>query len=135
MSNSIGKHCSHNASTIRHLKEHEKSVHDRVQYPFKHCSYKPITNGSLAKHHKEVHVWIKYLCKHCSYKATLKGSLKERQKSLYEVNLNMKETNILANSKAFKQLKTDILELLILIIKEILRQIDYMEDSSSLYRQ
>ena len=79
-------HCSYKTSTIRHLKEHKKSVHDRVQYPFKHCSYKPITKGSLAKHYKEVHKGLKYHCKYCIYKATWKGSIKENQKSVYEGN-------------------------------------------------
>ena len=46
----------------------------------------------------------------------------------------MKETNTLANIEALKRLKRDILELLIVIIKEILRRI-YQSPKGSTWRK
>ena len=111
------KHCSYKASTIRHLKIHEKSVHYRNQYPCKHCSYKQILKGPLTKHKREVHVWLKYHCKYCSCKANCKGSLKEHEKSVYEGNkYPCKQCSYQATQKRH-------LKILIVIIKEFPRQI------------
>lgn len=78
--------CNVQLSTYASLKNHKKTIHDKLK-PFK-CTECP--KAFSAKHtlefHKNTHSGLKpFQCKHCSFKASDRSSISKHQKKLHAV--------------------------------------------------
>ena len=62
--------CDYKASYASHIRQHIKSIHERVKYPCEQCNYRATDQSGLRKHIKSIHEGLKYPCPYqCNFRA------------------------------------------------------------------
>ena len=76
--------CNYEAKFPHHLRQHIKSIHERIKYPCDQCNFKATDPSYLRRHIKSIHERVKYPCIQCNYKATVPSALSQHVKSIHE---------------------------------------------------
>lgn len=78
------EYCPNNYVTIQGLNQHQKTVHEGIQYSCNQCEYKSTTEEMLTHHIKTIHEGIRFNCSQCDKKFMKKINLNEHIKTIHE---------------------------------------------------
>ena len=72
------------SATLRSLKTHIESVHEKIKYSCNQCDYQATQKGNLKTHIETVHEKVKYPCNQCGHQFSQQGYLKRHIQSVHE---------------------------------------------------